>query len=90
MDKDLSRIRVSYREIFGICFNVFMLSVLELTPNCDNTRNLHPSLLGNVNLELACKEVTQTAIAVLMYTAPPFGGIRVGKDLDVQILSSEL
>ena len=69
-------------------FNIFMLSILDLTPNCDNTRDLHPSLRGNVNLEVTFKEATQTTITVLMYTASS-GGISVGKDFDVQMLSSD-
>ena len=84
----MSRIGASYRDIFDTIFNVFMLSILDLTPNCDNTRDLHPSLRGNVNLEVTFKEATQTTITVLMYTASS-GGISVGKDFDVQMLSSD-
>ena len=43
---------------------------------------------GNVNLEVTFKEATQTTITVLMYTASS-GGISVGKDFDVQMLSSD-
>ena len=84
----MSRIGASNRDIFDTIFNVFMLSILDLTPNCDNTRDLHPSLRGNVNLEVTLKEATQTTITVLMYTASS-GGISVGKDFDVQLLSSD-
>ena len=84
----MSRIWASSRDIFDTFFNVFMLSILDLTPNCDNTRDLHPSLRGNVNLEVTFKEATQTTITVLMYTASS-GGISVGKDFDVQMLSSD-
>ena len=84
----MSRIGASYRDIFDTFFNVFMLYILDLTPNCDNTRDLHPSLRGNVNLEVTFKEATQTTITVLMYTASS-GGISVGKDFDVQLLSSD-
>ena len=62
--------------------------VIDLTPNCDNTRDLHPQLRGNVNLEVTFKEATQSTITVLMYTATS-GGISVGKDFDVQMLSSD-
>ena len=48
----MSEIRASYRDISDIFFNIFLLSNLDLTPNCDNTRDLHPSLRGNVNLEV--------------------------------------
>ena len=84
----MSRIGSSCRDIFDTFFNVFMLYILDLTPNCDNTRDLHPSLRGNVNLEVTFKEATQTTITVLMYTASS-GGISVGKDFDVQMLSSD-
>ena len=61
---------------------------IDLTPNCDNKRDLHPSIRGNVNLEVTFEEATQTTITVLMYTATS-GGISVGKDFDVQMLSSD-
>ena len=65
-----------------------MLYILDLTPNCDNTRDLHPSMRGNVNLEVAFKEPTKKTITVLMYTASS-GGISIGKDYDIQMLSSD-
>ena len=74
--------------MFDIYFNHVLFSTIDLKPNCDNTRDLHPSLRGNVNLEVTFKEATQTTITVLMYTASS-GGISVGKDFDVQMLSSD-
>ena len=71
-----------------IFFSDIFCFVIELTPNCDNTRDLHPQLRGNVNLEVTFKEATQTTITVLMYTATS-GGISVGKDFDGQMLSSD-
>ena len=65
-----------------------MLCILDLNPNCDNTRDLHPSMRGNVNLEVAFKEPTKKTITVLMYTASS-GGISIGKDYDIQMLSSD-
>ena len=65
-----------------------MLWILDLTPNCDNTRDLHPSMRGNVNLDVAFKEPTKKTITVLMYTASS-GGISIGKDYDIQMLSSD-
>ena len=65
-----------------------MRCILDLTPNCDNTRDLHPSMRGNVNLEVAFKEPTKKTITVLMYTASS-GGISIGKDYDIQMLSSD-
>ena len=84
----MSRIGTSYRDMFDIYFNHVLFSTIEILPNCDNTRDLHPSLRGNVNLEVTFKEATQTTITVLMYTASS-GGISVGKDFDVQMLSSD-
>ena len=69
-------------------YNYFLSSIVDLTPNCDNTRDLHPSLRGNVNLEVTFSKATETTITVLMYTATS-GGISVGKDFDVQMLSSD-
>ena len=88
LDKNVSRNRTSYRDIFDTFFNIFMLSILDLTPNCDNTRDLHPSLRGNVNLEVTFKEATQKTITVLNYTESSIG-ICVGNDFDVQMLSSD-
>ena len=69
-------------------YNYFLSSIIDLTPNCDNTRDLHPSLRGNVNLEVTFSKATETTITVLMYTATS-GGISVGKDFEVQMLSSD-
>ena len=65
-----------------------MFCILDLTPNCDNTRDLHPSMRGNVNLEVVFKEPTKKTITVSMYTASS-GGISIGKDYDIQMLSSD-
>ena len=65
-----------------------MLCILDLTPNCDNTRDLHPSMRGNVNLKVVFKEPTKKTITVLMDTASS-GGISIGKDYDIQMLSSD-
>ena len=84
----MSRIRACYRDMFDVFFNNILFSTLDLTPNCDNTRDLHPSLQGNVSLEVTFKEATQTTITLLMYTASS-GGISVGKGFDMQMLSSD-
>ena len=65
-----------------------MCFLLDLTPNCDNTRDLHRLMRGNVNLEVAFKEPTKKTITVLMYTASS-GGISIGKDYKIQMLSSD-
>ena len=85
MFNDLTAIVLVWLIFFTAIFFSFMI---DLTPNCDNTRDLHPQLRGNVNLEVTFKEATQTTITVLMYTATS-GGISVGKDFDVQMLSSD-
>ena len=71
--------------MFDIYFNHVLFSTIDLTPNCDNTRDLHPSLRGDVNLEVTFKEAKQTTITVLMYTASS-GGISVGKDFDLSLI----
>ena len=63
-----------------------MLCILDLTPNCDNTRDPHPSMRGNVNLKVAFKEPTKKTITVLMYTASS-AGISIATDYDIQMLS---
>ena len=85
MCKELELLVATYCTIFTI---TFLSSIIDLTPNCDNTRDLHPSLRGNVNLEVTFSKATETTITVLMYTATS-GGISVGKDFDVQMLSSD-
>ena len=64
-----------------------MLCILDLTPNCDNTRDLHPSMRGNVNLEVAFKEPTKKTITVLMYTASS-GGISIAKVYEINRITS--
>ena len=84
----MQRIGIISSNLLHYIYNYFLSSIIDLTPNCDNTRDLHPSLRGNVNLEVTFTKATETTITVLMYTATS-GGIIVGKDFDVQMLSSD-
>ena len=84
----MQRIGINSSNLLHYIYNYFLSSIVDLTPNCDNTRDLHPSLRGNVNLEVTFTKATETTITVLMYTATS-GGISVGKDFDVQMLSSD-
>ena len=84
----MQRIGIITSDLLHYIYNYFFSSIVDLTPNCDNTRDLHPSLRGNVNLEVTFSKATETTITVLMYTATS-GGISVGKDFDVQMLSSD-
>ena len=84
----MQRIRIISSNLLHYIYNYFLSSIIDLTPNCDNTRDLHPSLRGNVNLEVTFNKATETTITVLMYTATA-GGISVGKDFDVEMLSSD-
>lgn len=84
----MQRIGIISSNLLHYIYNYFLSSIIDLTPNCDNTRDLHPSLRGNVNLEVTFTKATETTITVLMYTATS-GGISVGKDFDVQMLSSD-
>ena len=81
-------IRIICSNLLHYIYNYFLSSIIDLTPNCDNTRDLHPSLRGNVNLKVTFTKATETTITVLMYTATS-GGITVGKDFEVQMLSSD-
>ena len=84
----MQRIGIISSNLLHYIYNYFLSSIIDLTPNCDNTRDLHPSLRGNVKLEVTFTKATETTITVLMYTATS-GGISVGKDFDVQMLSSD-
>ena len=84
----MQRIGIISSNLLHYIYNYFLSSIIDLTPNCDNTRDLHPSLRGNVNLEVTFTKATETTITVLMYTATS-GGISVGKDFDVRMLSSD-
>ena len=84
----MQRIGIINCNLLHYVYNYFLSFVIDLTPNCDNTRDLHPSLRGNVNLEVTFNKATETTITVLMYTATA-GGISVGIDFDVQMLSSD-
>ena len=84
----MQRIGIISSNLLHYIYNYFLSSIIDLTLNCDNTRDLHPSLRGNVNLEVTFSKATETTITVLMYTATS-GGISVGKDFDVQMLSSD-
>ena len=75
-------------EIYLIFFQYFYAVCLHLTTNCDNTLDLHSSLRGYVNREVIFKEATQATIKVLMYIVSS-GRIRVGKEFDEQMISSE-
>ena len=78
----MQRIGIISCNLLHYIYDHFLSSVIDLTPNCDNTRDLHPSLRGNVNLEVTFSKATKTTITVIMYTATS-GGISVGKDFDV-------
>ena len=71
-----------------VLYLFYLIIFLDLTPNCDNTRDLHPPIKGNVDLEVTFKEATNKPITVLMYTASS-GGMSVAKDFEVQLLSSD-
>ena len=74
--------------IFYHISNNLLLFLLDLTPNCDNTRDVHTEIRGNVDLQVTFNEATKKTITVIMYTATS-GGISVSKDFNVQLLSSD-
>ena len=73
---------------FTILFNDILFSPINLPP----FMTIHVIyILGCEvieNLEFTFKKPTQTTIKVLIYPATPWG-ISVGKEFDVQILSSD-
>ena len=64
-----------------------MLCILELTPTDANTHAIHPSLFGNVNLEVTLKAETDMNITVLIYAA--CWRNKYWKNLDMPMLSSD-
>lgn len=55
----------------------------DLTPNCDNTYDLHTLLQGKVNFVVMFEEATKTTIKVLMYT-PRSRDISIGRTLTLR------
>ena len=73
---------------YYIICDIMFLFLIDLTPNCDNTRDLHQEIRGNVDLQVTFNEATNKTITCVMYTAAS-GGVSVSKDFNVQLLSSD-
>ena len=82
--------------LFLIFFNIFInlfinwtiCILIDITPNVNNTRDIHTPLKGDVNLEVSFKEPTQNTITVIIYTDTN-GGMTVGKHFDIQLMSTD-
>ena len=79
---------VLFYDIFYIFCNVYLLFLIDITPNCDNTRDVHGEIKGSADLQVIFNQPTQKTITVIMYTAVS-GGVSVSKDFNVQLLSSD-
>ena len=65
-----------------------LLWVFDLTPDNCNRRELHLDQHGDIDVEVSFKTPTAKTITLLLYTAT-FGGISVGKDMQVSLLASD-
>ena len=65
-----------------------ILLILYLsTDNC-NRKELHVYHHGDIDVEVSFKTTTSKTITLLLYSAT-FGGITIGKDMQVSVLSSD-
>ena len=65
-----------------------ILLILHLsTDNC-NRKELHVDHHGDIDVEVSFKTTTSKTITLLLYSAT-FGGITIGKDMQVSVLSSD-
>ena len=64
------------------------LSYLCLLPDNCNRKELHVDHHGDIDVEVSFKTTTTKTITLLLYSAT-FGGITIGKDMQVSVLSSD-
>ena len=76
-------------ESIGISIHTYikhkLLCVFDLTPDNCNRRELHLEQYGDIDVEVSFKTATRKTITLLLYTAT-FGGLIVGKEMQVQLL----
>ena len=65
-----------------------LLWVFDLTPDNCNRRELHVDHHGDIDVEVSFKTATTKTITLLLYTAT-FGGLVVGKDMQVSLMSTD-
>ena len=62
--------------------------ILILTEDNCNRRELHVDHHGDIDVEVSFQVATTKTITLLMYSAT-FGGLIIGKDMQVQLLSPD-
>ena len=65
-----------------------LLWVFDLTPDNCNRRELHLDHNGDIDVEVSFKTPTAQTIRLLVYSAT-FGGLMVGKNMEVSVLSTD-
>ena len=76
----------------GIYINTYvrhkLLWVFDLTPDNCNRRELHVDHHGDIDVEVSFKTPTAKTITLMVYSAT-FGGIIIGKDMQVSTLTTD-
>ena len=76
----------------GISLNTYithkLLWVFDLTPDNCNRRELHVDHHGDIDIEVSFKKPTSKTITLILYSAT-FGGLIIGKDMKVKLLSPD-
>ena len=62
--------------------------VFDLTPDNCNRGELHVDHHGNIDVEVSFKTPTVNTITLILYSAT-FGGLMIGKDMEVKMLASD-
>ena len=61
--------------------------IFILSDNC-NRKELHVDHHGDIDVEISFKTPTTKTITLLVYTST-FGGVTIGKDMQVNVLSTD-
>ena len=81
-----------HNESIGVSISSFvnhkLLWVFDLSPDNCNRRDLHLDQHGDIDVEVSFKEPTDKTITLLMYSST-FGGLMIGKDMQVELLSTD-
>jgi hypothetical protein len=79
-------------ESIGVSLDTYvkhkLLWVFDLTPDNCNRRELHVDHHGDIDVEVTFKVATTKTITLLLYSAT-FGGLMIGKDMQVNVISSD-
>ena len=79
-------------ESIGISINTYvkhkLLWVFDLTPDNCSRRELHVDHHGDIDVEVSFKTPTANTITLILYSST-FGGLIIGKDMEVKMLTSD-